>query len=56
MVRVRWLMPTKIIGPSPRSPRGGEGLPSSGITASPLYKSADPINYKLLKDFARENR
>ena len=26
----------EIIGPSPRSPRGGEGLASSGITASPL--------------------
>jgi len=59
----------KIIGPSPRSPRGGEGcnaneeniktnmketLPPAGGEAA--YKNANPINYSLLKDFARENR
>ena len=59
----------KIIGPSPRSPRGGEGcnaneeniktnmketLPPAGGEAA--YKNANPISYSLLKDFARENR
>ena len=59
----------ELIGPSPRSPRGGEGflssdnvtsgnaiLPPRGGVREGLYKTADPINYPLLKDFARENR
>ena len=59
-----------LIGPSPRSPRGGEGRiadenatsdnilpPAGGVREGlPSYMTADTINYHLLKDFARENR
>ena len=55
----------EIIGPSPRSPRGGEGLSffhednresQKNHLPRETWRGADPLNYKLLKDFARENR